>query len=330
MTSIPVVDIGQVGRSREAASVAAIDMASACVEVGFFYLGGHGVDARVVAALQSAVERLFALPDATKRSLSIRPGDYRGYIPFNAFGDNSNAEGVDHYEGYKLHREVSADDPIRRQCTLYAPNRWPARVAGFKQAVLDYWREMECLSETLLTLFAQALEVEPDRMLSSFEESLSNMTLLHYPETPVRVIGSGIHPHRDIDAFTILYPGEVSGLEIRTTAGSWLSVEPRGDRLIVNIGNMMELWSGGRFVSTPHRVSNPVGRHRYSFPYFAIPRHDVLLEPLVPRVPGFTKPPVRASVAASELYRTNWKSETQTDPSADVGAVDLAGFADDI
>ena len=154
-----------------------------------------------------------------------------------------------------------------------------------------------------------------------FDDALTNMTLLHYPPVQERAAGSGIHPHRDIDAFTILYPGTAPGLEVLPRDGDWIEVAPLDGAFLVNVGNMMELWSGGRFVSTPHRVTSPVGVARLSFPYFAIPRHDVEVEPLVPRVSGFDRPAVRVSDIMQELYRTNWKSNAPTDPAVDVGTL---------
>jgi hypothetical protein len=48
---------------------------------------------------------------------------------------------------------------------------------------------------------------------------------------------------------------------------------------IVNIGDIFETWSGGRFKSTQHRVAN-IGRERYSFPLFFGLDYDAVVEPL--------------------------------------------------
>ena len=69
---------------------------------------------------------------------------------------------------------------------------------------------------------------------------------------------------------------------------SWISVDAPTDALIVNIGDMLELWSGGYFVSTPHKVVTRAGHDRYSFPYFAVPRYDVLVAPLCQTQPGIS------------------------------------------
>ena len=322
MMSVPVIDIARFGTGgRRARMSMAAALGSACRDIGFFHIVGHRVGHGVITAMQQATAELFRLPDDAKRALCVRPGDYRGYIPFAAFGNNARATDTDRYEGFKLHREVAPDDPIRAACDLHGPNRWPPYLPGFRRAVLDYWRAMDGLAGELLRLFALALGLDERRLLAYFDDALTNMTLLRYPPVERPRTGSGIHPHRDIDAFTVVYPGNVPGLEVLTRAGRWVDIAPMEGAFVVNVGNMMELWSGGRFVSTPHRVTSPVDAERHSFPYFAIPRHDVLIEPLVPRVEGFARPAVEAGFIVRELYRTNWTSVAQTDPGVDAGTV---------
>ena len=45
---------------------------------------------------------------------------------------------------------------------------------------------------------------------------------------------------------------------------------------------MMESWTGGRFVSTPHRVRNVSGHDRLSFPLFYDPDFAAEMRPLPP------------------------------------------------
>jgi len=43
----------------------------------------------------------------------------------------------------------------------------------------------------------------------------------------------------------------------------------------------MQIWSDGEFSSTPHRVINRSGVDRYSIPFFANPRWDAPVKPLI-------------------------------------------------
>ena len=110
---------------------------------------------------------------------------------------------------------------------------------------------------------------------------MTNVSVLHYlPRRREPDGGSEAGAHHDTNALTILLPGEVGGLQVLRRDGRWIEAPPVEGAFVVNLGNMMETWSGGRFVSTKHRVHPPGGVHRYSSAYFASPNFDTLVEPV--------------------------------------------------
>ena len=90
----------------------------------------------------------------------------------------------------------------------------------------------------------------------------------------------------------------------------------------MNIGDLMELWSGGYFVSTPHKVVNLSGAERYSFPYFAVPRFDTVVEPLKSPQPGFSRSSVHVGDVSKEVWRTNWPDVVSDKPHFDLGTLE--------
>lgn len=155
-----------------------------------------------------------------------------------------------------------------------------------------------------------------------FAAPVTNMTLLHYPPSEPTEGSYGIHPHKDTNVFTILHPDPVGGLLVRTTAGEWIEATCPLEALLINTGDMMELWSGGRFVSTPHQVVNTTGKERYAFPYFLAPSHDVTIEPLVEPVPGFDRiEPIEVGPWSVEVWRTNWPDAIPADDNLHLGTV---------
>ena len=85
---------------------------------------------------------------------------------------------------------------------------------------------------------------------------------------------------------------------------------------------MLELWSGGYLVSTPHRVVNTTGTERYSFPYFAVPRYDTVVEPLRPAQPQFDREVVHVGAASQEVWRSNWQDAKPVSSNLDPGLLE--------
>ena len=72
---------------------------------------------------------------------------------------------------------------------------------------------------------------------------------------------------------------DVTGLEILSPQGEWISATPVKNGIIVNTGEFLNRWSNGRFLATPHRVVPPK-KDRYSMAMFFNPNPDALAVPL--------------------------------------------------
>jgi isopenicillin N synthase-like dioxygenase len=188
--------------------------------------------------------------------------------------------------------------------------------------VLDYWRECDRVATVLLAAMAEILGVRKEELLQLFIQPLTNMTLLHYPPQAAEAAGFGIHPHKDTDALTILAPDPVGGLFVkRRDESGWIRAAAPENALIVNVGDLLELWSGGYFVSTPHKVVNSSGQERYSFPYFVVPRFDTVVRPLRAAQADFQRSGVHVGDVSREVWRTNWPDTMPQNPHFDLGTL---------
>jgi isopenicillin N synthase-like dioxygenase len=293
----------------------------ACRDIGFLSISGTGVSAQNIAKMRSVVRQIFDVPEAQKWAGAITRDSYRGYIPLGFFTPNDGSSNKDNYEGYKLHLETATNARIVQDCSLYGPNIWPENIPDAKSTILSYWAEMDRIVDALLRALAVHLGLDSNVFRDAFVNPMTNMTLLHYPPQDRHDKGYGIHPHKDTDALTIIAPDPIGGLEVQTRDGGWISPECPADGFVVNIGDMLELWSGGRLVSTPHRVVNATGKERYSFPYFAVPRHDVTVSPLLQPVKGFDRPDVNCGLWSAEIWRTNWPDEHATEETPELGTL---------
>lgn len=86
--------------------------------------------------------------------------------------------------------------------------------------------------------------------------------------------------HSDFECLTLLFT-EQPGLEVLNGKGQWIDAPPRPGTLVLNIGDMTEVLSGGQYIATRHRV-RPMGQQeRYSFPLFWTPDYYTTIQPLV-------------------------------------------------
>ena len=319
---VPTLDISRLCEDPWAAPQADVDAVSRALhEIGFLSISGTGVDPELVTALRREIAALFNLPEPLKHGRAITRENYRGFIPFGFFTPNDGSGTPDQYEGYKLHFETAPDDPIVAECALYGPNIWPPEVPELKRLTLKYWAEMDRLSGVLLATIERIFGMTRGTLGDLFEKPMTNMSFMHYPPQAPNAEGFGIHAHKDTDALTIIAPDSVGGLEVQTPDGAWSLVSCPEGGFIVNIGDMLELWTGGRLVSTPHRVINRSGQERISFPYFSVPRHDVTVHPLLEPRPGFDRPNVHTGHWSAETWRTNWPDETATEDTPELGTI---------
>ena len=59
-----------------------------------------------------------------------------------------------------------------------------------------------------------------------------------------------------------------------------MPVKPRPHSLVVNIGDIVQVWSNDRYQAPLHRVVASTQRSRYSVPYFFNPAYEANYEPL--------------------------------------------------
>lgn len=275
--ALPVVDVCGLRsidplQRREAAE----RLGQAAREAGFFYLTGHGVPQQCIDALVGRAQAYFAQPLEEKMRHYIGHSlNHSGYVPEGEerFGDSTM---VDRKEAYDVGFDAPADAPLR---PLLGPNRWP-EMPGFKADVSAYYEEVFDLSQLLFRGFALALGLPEDALARRATQPPSQLRLIHYPfDDRPQPAAQGIGAHTDYECFTILLP-TAPGLEVINGAGEWVDVPLVPGAFVVNIGDMMEVISSGRFVATRHRVRK-VQEERYSFPLFCALDYDSVVEPLV-------------------------------------------------
>ena len=275
---IPIIDITPLVSKDVKQEGVVNEIRDVCEAVGFFYVVGHGISLDVQAKIFSIAREFFALPDRTKQSVGVAKSRcFRGYVPFALTGPNVPKRML---EAFQMMLDLGPDDPdVARENIMYGSNQWPEGVPRMRSILEAYYKEMETLSNHLLSAFALALGEDRAFFNAYFHKPLTQLRLLHYPyvasDNPEDQ--QGVEPHTDTGAFTILMQDDIGGLEVKARDGSWLSASPIEDAFVINVGDMMQWWTADRFISTPHRVTNRSGRSRYSVPFFVNPDRSAVI-----------------------------------------------------
>jgi isopenicillin N synthase-like dioxygenase len=277
-SSIPVVDISKLHNGTRAEQQQVADeLGKAARNVGFVYITGGGIDEALFDGVLDAAKRFFALSHEDKMKVYIGNSKcHRGYVPE---GEEVFASGSkDKKEAYDLSIDLPANDPdYVAGNPLLGPNQWPD-LPGFAEAVDDYYTAVFKLGHVLLRGFAMAIGEEPEYFDRYVTKPPSQLRLIHYPFDSSAEDRPGIGAHTDYECFTLLR-STAPGLEVMNGAGEWIDAPPMPGAYVVNIGDLMEVWTNGEFPATSHRVRK-VSEERYSFPLFFNADYDTLVAPL--------------------------------------------------
>lgn len=253
--------------------------------VGFFYLQGHGLGANEVAGLFASGREFFALP--RERKLALRMANSPHFRGYTAYGEEITRGAPDWREQLDIGAERaplpeaetgSAEQAWRR---LQGPNQWPAELPQLKTRLLAWQDQMSGVARSLLRALALALQ-QPERSFEAlFEpEPVQHLKLIRYPGRTPAQGQQGVGAHKDSGCLTLLQQDRQGGLQVQF-GGGWIEVPPLPGSLVVNLGEVLEILSGGYLRATLHRViSPPSGAERLSVAYFHGPRLDATLSAL--------------------------------------------------
>ena len=258
--------------------------------VGFVELVGHGIDAGCFDRLRDEADRFFDLPvDTKQRYVHADPLGNRGYrgrgteaLAYSLGADSP----PDLFESFNAGGGNPAE-PSEPASDLRPPTPWPdAEVPGFRTAVGDVVDALAPLGRRLDTLIGRAIGIEDlaDRSTTG-PDMLACIDYRPAPDgTEVVVEGQQrMGAHSDYTTFTLLRADPVPGLQIVAPSGGWIDVVPRPDSLLLNVGDLLAMWTNDVWPSTLHRVvpmqAGGAARRR-SIAWFHYPDPDVAVRPL--------------------------------------------------
>jgi isopenicillin N synthase-like dioxygenase len=223
---------------------------SACIDVGFFYLEGHGLSEDFLDEVMDQSRRLFDLSAECKEVLKD-PVMSRGYTAMEEETlDPKRQRKGDTKEGFYIGADIAKEDSRYNPAKLKGPNCWPTPDSTkgemnaqdcdkFRAVMEEYFEKMSDLGFRVIQLLARALELDQHYFDKSFQDPTRSIRLLHYaketsvPEDGVFACGA----HSDYGMITLLLTDEQPGLQINFR-GDWIDVPPRPNAFVVNLGKM--------------------------------------------------------------------------------------------
>jgi len=267
----PIIDISHSERAKTHREIDA-----ACRDSGVFQIAGHGIDTRLIAALRRQMRALFAEPNAVKLAISRTAENPWGYY---------DRELTRYVRDWK---EVYDYGPADGESI---EPQWPSGLPAFKPVIQAYYEACDALAIRLLRIMARNLGMPPDFLDAHFRpQHTSFLRLNYYPRCTINFGGRlGVNPHTDAGAITLLLQDEQPGLQI-FHQDVWWPVEPHPDLLVVNLGDIAQVWSNDKYIAPLHRAIVHSSHERFSVPYFFNPVYSAEYAPL-PSTVNARRPP---------------------------------------
>lgn len=282
---IPVIDISKLRQNTtpEELKPTLELIQSSLSDLGFFYIRNHGVSEELQNQIISLSQKFFSEDLDRKMKISMDKGGraWRGYFPP---GGELTSGKPDRKEGIYFGRELSSDhEQVKAGTPLHGQNQWPTEIPQFKEVTLTYIDELTKLGHILMEGIALSLGLTRDYFRLRFSEDPTVLFRIFNYQRHVWNAQEdewGVREHSDYGFLTLLKQDDSGGLQVKSRAGRWIDAPPVQGTFVINIGDMLEVWTHGIYKATPHRVKNQ-GRHdRLSLPFFFDPGWHSKLEPI--------------------------------------------------
>jgi isopenicillin N synthase-like dioxygenase len=273
---------------------------------GLVYVKSHGVGD--ISRLYDRFVEVCSLPRAAKERYNRVDLWYqRGWTPPETEKAVVAGGQPDFKECWFAAPEALDGDAKTLYPEIFADNVWPEEVKGFEADYLKAGRELHAAGLRLLEAAALALGLEERALSSTTKGGAHVFRMLRYlPLTEAQTKANILwgEEHTDFNLLTLLpggrfhapdgslgkAPDDGSGLYLRTrpTREHPEGIKVRGTAppgcIVAQVGQMLEILTGGTFLATPHVITAPhtPGWSRLSAAHFVHVHPATVLFPLPP------------------------------------------------
>ncbi|CAB4404017.1 Clavaminate synthase-like protein [Rhizophagus irregularis] len=284
---LPIIDVSPFttdSSDRAAKLEVAKQIHKACRDVGFFYLTGHNIPQEIMDKTLKLGYEFFHLPDEEKFNYSITKQD-------NARGYQRLGEGVTKYqkdwnEALDFYKPVPRTHPLAlKKLPIGGENQWPEKPSEFRAVFNEYKDYMLRLGDQVMRAIALSLGLEENFFNKFLDDCFWVMRISGYPDlrnaSGKDRVGFSLGEHTDYGLLTFLNQDDTKGaLQVQTSDGDWINADPLQGAFVVNICDMLNVWTNNIYKSTLHRVVHKGDSYRVTVPFFYEPNYDAKVEPL--------------------------------------------------
>ncbi|KAH9952037.1 Clavaminate synthase-like protein [Amylocystis lapponica] len=260
----------------------------AATKLGFWYLKNHGAEREVDAMFEMGNETM-KLP--LEEKMKFEQGD----------------DGISF--GYKAAGVAAVDEKGTLDCTEFlnvskddalawpaqAHRSYPATVnARMESAVIPFTRKSVDVNTTLLGVLNEKLGLAQNSLAKKHAPEEHSRCVSRLIRTPPNTGAWSedralLSAHTDFGSLSFLH-NRLGGLQVLAPGtDKWQYVKPLPNHAICNIGDALNIMSGGILRSNLHRVVPPpkeqAAFERFSLVFFTRPNDDVVLRALAPESP---------------------------------------------
>ena len=309
ISNLPIIDLApfMAASAREDRMRVARAVRAACIDIGFFYVTGHGYTAEELNAVLTQGLGFFALPLEEKMKVLSPNVDSPGFVRTGGMDPEKNRDKVvDIKERYSLTRELRPGEPARPDARV-GKTQWPSRdlLPEFEPTLRNYVARLERVTEALNHAFALSLDLPEDYFDALYGCPDMALTMNFYPPVdPAKLKATqwSFSPHADYSAFTVLLQDQSGGLQARNSAGDWIDVTPKPGTFVVNVGNVLQRWTNDLYSSTLHRALHIGNDPRISAAFFVYPDASTIMH-CIETCHGPHKPPKYENVTIADYVR---------------------------